>query len=319
MEESPQTIGIIGRGFGLYGYLPAVCELWPHSEVLLPKNSQDIIKQRPELQSFLNGLKIIFVDEISKILRNAEILIIASTPKKQAALIQTLIKDESVIKNLYLEKPIAPDARQANSLVHKLVKQNIPFCVGYVMRYTSWFHKLKRFLSEASASDQLLIKWYFKAHHYRKNLKNWKRFSEEGGGAINFYGIHLIAVIAELGQYSIFDSTFEKDALGGVSCWRAQFGHTEKPQIIIDLKSNHDDAYSKFTIHSSRETKKNLVNLSGPFQEGKDDQRLAQQDRRCKYLLDYLSDNTSGKFFWQGLTLDCLKLWKDIENKTVVK
>ena len=50
---------------------------------------------------------------------------------------------------------------------------------------------------------QVSIEWNFYAHHYIKKELSWKQDPSLGGGALNFYCIHLIAWLASFSDWDV--------------------------------------------------------------------------------------------------------------------
>ena len=72
---------IIGSGFGLYGYLPALTEEFGAS-VVLPEQYRDKAASRPELVRFLGGVR--WESDLDRALAVASTVVIAATPAAQA-------------------------------------------------------------------------------------------------------------------------------------------------------------------------------------------------------------------------------------------
>ena len=90
------NIGILGSGFGVYGYLPAVCKnLW--TPIILEKNRSKI-EARPELFQYKD--RITYVSAEKTLIENSHSLIIATTPTYQTKFLQS--NDLKNINHLYL-------------------------------------------------------------------------------------------------------------------------------------------------------------------------------------------------------------------------
>jgi len=73
-----------------------------------------------------------------------------------------------------------------------------------------------------------------KADHFKNNKDNWKRDHKQGGGPLRFYGIHLIAVLAELGytssRQSLDDTCYGSPILPILQSHRECHQHHRKPK-----------------------------------------------------------------------------------------
>jgi hypothetical protein len=180
-------IGIIGSGFGIYGYLPAVCNnsLTP---IILEKN-RDKIEERPELSKY--NKRIIYVLNEKKLFENSSSLIIATTPKYQTELLQSTFFGD--IQHFYLEKPISPNLRESFNLIQFLKFKKFNFSVAYLFLYTSWYVDLKNLLVN---KESIYLNFIWKV---KKTESNWKSDMRQGGGLLYFYGIHFLASLYDLG------------------------------------------------------------------------------------------------------------------------
>jgi len=209
-------VTIIGSGFGLYGYLPALvdgCGL----RVTLPGRYRQRFDERPELNRFRSAIE--WSRDERAALDISEGVVLATTPHLQAEWISACLELEH-IGYLLIEKPIAASPSEAMDLLDRLHHSGKIFRIGYVFRYTDWALALSRALKSPS-SKTLRIQWRFLAHHLAHQLHIWKRFNSTGGGAIRFYGIQLIALLAEFGYREIVESKATGPTRDEVAGWTA--------------------------------------------------------------------------------------------------
>ncbi len=100
---------IIGSGFGLYGYLPAIIK-GLQGEVVLPERYLPKIRVRPELKDLEEC--ILWVKNKELALQKATKLIVAVPPSIQSEVVRNSI-ESSKIKTVYIEKPVAPTPKDA--------------------------------------------------------------------------------------------------------------------------------------------------------------------------------------------------------------
>ena len=195
-------IGIVGSGFGLYGYLPAVA-LASGEQILLMEHYRNKFNSRPELQIFENRIE--WAKDLQEITARAHTMILSVTPAQQSTIVRENIIG-SRVANLILEKPVDVSPKSAAALLEKILLSGINFRVGYNLVYTGWARKLISLLGVDSHVENIEIDWSFMAHHYRTGTDTWKRNVTEGGGILRFYGIHFIALAALLGYNRILGS-----------------------------------------------------------------------------------------------------------------
>lgn len=216
-------IGILGSGFGIYGYLPATCKNW-WSPIILEKN-RNKTELRPELNQYKN--KITYVQNEKTLIENSEALIVATTPKFQFELLKSC--NLKSLNHLYLEKPIAPSIENYLDLIEFLESTKVRFSVAYLFIYTSWYEDLRNLL-RFSHGNNLKFVWSIK-----KIESSWKNSTDLGGGLLYFYGIHFLALLYHLGvlnrSIQIIEN-FKKVDIVGVD------SNKNKIHIVIDFAEN---------------------------------------------------------------------------------
>ena len=189
---------IFGSGFGLYAYLPAILKN-KKNKVFLPKKYLNVIKNRKDLKKYFN--KIIWYSKISEVKKKIHFCVIAKRPIDQITLTKKIIEFEN-LKHLYLEKPIAPNYNSSQKLLNFLKKKKIKFSICYLLNETPVYKKLIKII-KTEKINRINIFWSFKKEN--KN-KTWKLNKREGGGILNFYGIHFIHLFSTLGFNNVLTS-----------------------------------------------------------------------------------------------------------------
>lgn len=305
-----QKATIIGGGFGLYGYLPALFDS-PGLEVLLPSRYRLEVSGRPELNRFVP--LVTWVEEERKIFDQVDFVIIAVNPTKQVAIVTQLLQKNN-IATLILEKPIAPTPKDAESLLGLLESASVKFRIGYNFRYTLWFKRLAEILGNLNSLDEIRIDWEFSAHHYKKSLSNWKRYNSSGGGVLRFYGIHVIAILAELGYTEVSSSMVFGENPDDIYGWRGLFKGESLPgfNLWVDSKSKQD----RFSIGYSSEEFSGLKQahtpLCDPFELEKG--KGFGEDKRvpcARKIIESVLHEEPRYFQWY---YDVIKLWREAEK-----
>ena len=249
------TVAILGSGFGLYGYLPALA-LSGATPILLPARYQERFVQRPELARFANN--IVWTPDEDSALRSANGVVLALCPNMQCTRLADCL-NYSNIQYLLLEKPLAPNPTSAADWHAKLVASGKTFRLAYMFRFLDWAEILHAFCADSSGAGRVTIRWHFLAHHVRFAVDTWKRRHSLGGGAIRFYGIHLIALLAELGYSEAAYSSSNGMDSDEVNHWQAIFTGSDLPDCEIDLDcaaseslfsvSGNSPSGARFEIH----------------------------------------------------------------------
>ena len=177
-------LGILGGGFGIYGYLPAAVDNgW---NVKLLEKYRKTIQDRVELNYCLESC--IFVQDESEILSSVDYLVIARIPKEQYRIVSNLKRN---YEKLFLEKPLAPRLENHRQIIDRLIQSNQDFSVGYLFPYSSWWKSLSEQLG-SKILDEVNIDWKISTP-----LSDWKREIGFGGGLRDYYAVHFVPIIQE--------------------------------------------------------------------------------------------------------------------------
>lgn len=301
--------GIIGSGFGLYGHLPAILASQT-SNVMLAARYQPAFEKREELQHFAG--RIVWLANETVLIRNAETVVIAVCPKQQPAYVEACLEHSS-IKNLVLEKPLAVTPSLSDKLLGRIVSSGINLRIVYSFLYTNWFTELKAAVSDQDCSVR--IYWQFMAHHYRHNVSTWKRNVEEGGGALRFYGIHVIALLADLGFNELVTSNTSGLGLNDCVIWQAKLkGTNGTAEITVDSFSERDLFKIEVTDHFSGK-KKFELELADPFSNEEKSEGLDSRVSLNSKIYRSLDDRPNDRYYDTYSKTN--SLWSWIESKNL--
>lgn len=305
-------IGILGSGFGLYGYLPAIAQYKPNEKIALVQRYKEIFDTRSELSKFENN--ILWVANEMELYGICDTLTVSLSPEQQYLAIKHVSVDSS-IRYMLLEKPLSVTPRDAQEMLSLLANAQKKIRIGYTFQYTDWFALIKEKITTKNITN-ITINWRFKAHHYRNDLHNWKRYHSKGGGVIRFYGIHCIA-IASLMKY---DDVHSSNTIGfsdsDLYAWSVTFKGTNLPNLEININSNVNEnsfivrLYEQQNqrqvvseIHQADPFNKNVLNSPGNI------------DPRIQFLrpvIISLFEDPEQDSFYQ-IYRDCNLLWEKVE------
>lgn len=146
---------ILGSGFGLYGYLPALIGVG--EDVILPQRYAARFATRRELACF--APQIHWAQDAPDALDQADGVVIALRPADQCEWAAKCLA-RSRISRLILENPLAPTPEAAGALHRDLVRSGKAFRIGYTFRYTPWAADLRASCRTPSPAE-LVIRWSF--------------------------------------------------------------------------------------------------------------------------------------------------------------
>jgi hypothetical protein len=236
--------GILGSGFGLYGYLPAVSFV-SKEKIILLKRYKNKYLERDELIQFYDQIE--WVDDVNEILNRSSTLILAQTPEQNYITVECILEKYN-LKYVLIEKPIAISPEKSKDLIDRLTRSSKTFRVAYTFIYTKWFQELDQILKFDIRFDNIYLKWKFNAHHYKENLSNWKRNHNYGGGVIRFYGIHIIAILS-LWKYNeiVSSEVYASNDLNDLMSWNAVFKNPQNDRLF-SLEINSNSVVEEFEI-----------------------------------------------------------------------
>jgi predicted dehydrogenase len=299
---------ILGSGFGLYGYLPALVA--EGERVSLPQRYRARLMSRAELAHYDEVVQW-FRDE-REALAHADAAVIALRPSDQVDWIARCLAGDGV-RRLLLEKPLAPSPGSAATVLADLICAGVPFRIGYTFRYTAWASSLREFVA-ARPSGRLTVEWRFLAHHYRHDLHNWKRFTSQGGGAVRFYGIQLIAFLAEVGYAEVVDSLVAGRDPDDAECWRAVFSGAGLPrcEVVVDARSSQNS----FAIRHAADDGSGTPLFAGDDPFSSPDVGAGEGiDRRVPILAAHIRSLAHDGDRYVVLCQAINRLWQDVEDR----
>ena len=306
-------IAILGSGFGLYGYLPALTEECGQ-QVILPERYRSRFEARPELARFAQNVH--WAPDEMAALDRAEGVVLALRPVDQAKWIPRCL-ERAHLKYLLLEKPLANSPETAARLWADLAQSDKNIRMGYTFRFTEWAARLREALSE-SEGGSLSIRWNFLAHHFRFGLASWKQSRAAGGGAIRFYGIQLIALLAEFGYRDVLVSRSFAQSEDNVEKWMATLVGPRLPEcsVVVDTRA----AVSNFQVERRNQADAEpgvlLANFNDPFAASAPADPASELDPRVPVLTKLcrtLWEPTGNERVWYEATIE---LWRRVEAET---
>lgn len=298
---------VIGSGFGMYGYLPAMIQETGGS-VVLPVSFRERIQSRVELRACLSHIQ--WVETRDEALSKADGVVIAVPPMEQAVLVSHALRFEN-IRKFILEKPLAVSPEIAASITSMVNNANRRLRVGYTLLFARWHEELN-WPKWTDGHEHVTIRWTFMAHHFANDLQNWKRKHSEGGGVLRFFGVHLLALLAEEGYTEVIHSTMQGQREDEPECWVAAFSGQALPDCTVHLNSRCGQ--QEFRIVSSFNGENSvIVNEADPFHSERSDEG---QDKRVNVLRRLIRSFDSTDQAHQVVVVATNQLWQEVEVLT---
>lgn len=308
--------GIVGSGFGLYGYLPAIAQC-SSRKIYSIARYENIINSREDIIKYAN--RVLYVPDANAVISRCNAVVMALRPQDQEALVEEILV-ENWSGVLILEKPIARTPAMAREMLMRLSKSGINYRIGFTLGVTTWFERMKEYLNQHSnETNNIEVEWRFLAHHYKNEIDTWKRFPIHGGGATRFFAIHIISLLANLSidQPVRFQQEF---SLGGdePKCKFSVCSPQTKAEVICDSNWIGEPIF-RIKISSSSGSSQ-LIALENPFSEGKTNELMYpgfSRDARVLYLCKILESLDDTNFDLTSYFRH-VQLWGSLEEMSEV-
>ena len=280
---------IIGSGFGIYGYLPAVYK--NSKKIFLNIKYKKKIEKRIELTRYLKRVTWYF--DIKDINNKIDYVIIAQNPKKQFLIVKKILRFLKP-KHLFLEKPICHTPNKSLNFVEFLHKNKIKFSVGYLFAYLNWYRYIKKNLTY---NQKFEITW-----RIRLNKKNnlWKSNHKEGGGLVRFYSIHLFRLFHDLDLTKIHKVSVNKK--------HCKFILKDQKENIIFLNVK----YALINQFHIKHNKNYFLKSSNPFMKS----IKINKDPRVSIIQKYIKDIFENFKINYKHEKKFIEFWKQIEMES---
>ena len=295
---------IVGGGFGLYGYLPALFNIFGGG-IILPEVYRKIVTSRVELRQFDEQIQ--WEHSVESALLKSAGVVIATPPLAQIELLREILILDN-IKEIVIEKPVAPTVDAAIQLFDNEALKLKRIRVGYTFIYSDWYPLLRKVVE--NSPNAIKIIWNFEADHIAKNKETWKRYHSLGGGVLRFYGIHIIAVLASLGYETVIRSNLEEIISNQPIGWEAVFHGNALPKcnISISINSNKNE-FMIIDIHKNGSEKPSYL-AATPFDSPKNNQ---SQDVRVPILESLIRTFDFEDYRYSLLYREINSLWNKVE------
>ncbi len=306
------VFGVLGSGFGLYGYLPAII-LAGATQVVVLKRYEEFIHSRPELSQYLKFLD--YVDTENECIARSNVLVIARRPKDQYEIINDLIDREwPLLNSVILEKPIAETPCQAMKVLDALDSLAVTYRVGYSFAYLDWGESIRSCYTKFDSSDLAgTIVWKFNAHHYLHNKDSWKGRVGSGGGALRFYAIQVLGLLAFCADWDVLScvgDSITSDTARRVSV--ELLSHKgSKFKVLCDSNWTEEPVFSADMYYKN----KAIYQFDGgdpfTFPEGYSG---SKEDRRVPTLSKILTSLEESDSDWQVVVKKSISIWSKCES-----
>jgi hypothetical protein len=277
---------------------------------VLPRQYRDKMLGRADVSPMDDLIE--WAGDEDALLDSCDALVLARRPVDQVAAIGKGLRRPE-IGRYHLEKPIAPTPDLANATLKSLEAAGKGVGVGFIFRHTEWGCRCRAWIKAAPAGSRLQIDWRFAAHHFQTGIETWKRRPSQGGGAIRFYGIHLIALLAELGYRQVTWSRAVASDPDDLRAWRAEFLGPSLPDCEVMVDSDASDRAFKVRGSSAPDGGGLALNLGDPFEEAP---ALGGLDRRVAILTQECRDFLGGDCVVPSWYFASIDLWAAVETVT---
>lgn len=270
-----KSVGILGGGFGLYGYLPALKELGFEVHTLC-KYRDSAILGRPNLAEMRSSLE--FHETDTALISSVQYLVISRRPEDQFSLIDECLEKKTV-HHLFLEKPLAPSLPLHKKTLQNLESLGISFSVGYLFLQTPWCRAIQQLIADENEL-QIEIVWQM------IRPSGWKLSADSGGGIFDYYLIHFIPLFVRQFEYL---STSLKEYTDNSVVIDIRFFSCNGKGLVLRINFSFSE-YPFFSVYhkSCMDAKCDYEGLS-PFTQSDLSQVKSSADERIPLLKNYIS------------------------------
>lgn len=296
------SAGILGSGFGAYGHLPAIIRYNKYERICCLEDFKKFIISRKELREFADRLTA--YPSVEEVLISTDHLFYARRPSDQEDFILSGLSDKNFC-HIFFEKPLATNPHASKSCLNSLRNKDQYFSINYLIAMLPWW-------DFNSQSSYFSISWHFMAHHFKPNSRyTWKQDHMAGGGAIRFYGIHLIALASRFHFNHVIHSFSNKD----YTYWSCILSNSKGQRLLIDINTRDEEELFLFKQEESI-----AMRSSSPFSDDKsvEDKRtgiMNSQDVRARFIFDYIGRVMQCEYYPLDHE-DILMLWSEVEART---
>ena len=234
-----KKVGILGGGFGLYGYLPAFANL--EYEIFTLSKYESFVKKRADLNKYIKGINFLKEEDL---INKVDYICIARNPESQYEFIVNYKNFE--FNHLYLEKPIAHNEAAYKKCLENLEIQKTKFSVFYSLTYMDWYSNIVEEIMQG-VNKNFQIEWKIK-----QSASTWKQNSLKGGGLLKFYGIHFIKMFID-------SNLLLKDAKMSKNKLELNLESKYLNSLKIKIESSNKNSFS---IYKNKQLQ---INSSNPF------------------------------------------------------
>ena len=190
MADTPLRVAIAGLGFGEKVHLPALRDC-PSTEPVALWHPR---AERLEAATQATGLP--GHTSFERLLADPTIdaIVIATPPEPRFALAQAAL---AAGKHLLLEKPVALNADQVESLQRQAMARNLTVAVDFEYRAVPLFQQLAALLQQGVLGDPWLVKldWLMSSRADATRPWSWYSQAEAGGGVLGALGTHAFDIL----------------------------------------------------------------------------------------------------------------------------
>ena len=270
------------------------------NKIFVKKNYFKFFNKRPDLKKYIK--KVTFVKEHN--FKKKDVVIFAKRPSDQYKFLK---RYSSKFLYFFLEKPLAANHKISKELILFLIKTKVKFSIAYLFLYTRWYANLAK-ITKNTNIDTIFLVWNFKS---KNSSKSWKNIPKHGGGLINFYGTHILALMSSL-KFTKCKMSLIKKKNNKQVFWNSEFKN--KKNIKFNIKINIESSLENFDISYILKNDNKVIKQykdQDPF--GKKNNKFL--DHRVKILKKYLSED---KNFVRrkSIYLNVIKLWEKVDMIT---
>lgn len=237
---------LIGKKYGVEVLLPAIYRIKKIKlKAICGKNKNINIEKQKNMVRYYYSWKEMLNKE------NIDLVIIATPPYIQEKIIKVLIKKKIPFM---AQKPFTVSFENTKKFYKDIIKSKLPVTVDYNFIFLPIFIKFRKIIKNIPQNqiNKYEIKWHFQSYAYKNKIISWKVNKKRGGGTLNNFGSHIIAVIQ-----NFFGSVEKVDVFKSKLNWGNYFNNKNSDNVIVNT-THYNKINGSISICPNVKSKKEL-------------------------------------------------------------
>jgi predicted dehydrogenase len=290
MADEMFRVGVVGRGFGGYGLVPAfrrdtrcVISAICGTEIGLAKETAERLAIPAAYGSWAQMLADEELDAIA----------VAAPPEVQPGILESAMSAGLAV---FAEKPLSTSAEQAEDLVSAAGSSGLANVIDFIFpELETWKNAGELIESGAIGEIELVVvDWTLESYDIARNVDSWKTAGELGGGALSHFGSHVCYYLEKyLGPISTASARLSKPPRvtgsgNSVALINFEFKTGALGSVTLSTSASYNPGH-RVVFHGER----GAITLENPTNQPVSGFKLFMQGRGDRQRREILDENVA--------------------------